>query len=138
MQPSFSAPPLATPLAAAGGAASAYGAVIRHTEDPRDIEYRVFEQITSALEAAALVEAHFTARIQAVHRNRELWQTLASDLADAQNALPDETRAGLLSLAIWVTRETDRVMHHGASLDDLIDINRSIMQGLRPGPQESA
>jgi flagellar protein FlaF len=137
MHSSFSAAPLAAPLAASNGAVSAYGSVIRHTEDPRDIEFRVFEQITSALEAAAPAEAHFTARIQAVHRNRELWQTLAGDLADAENALPDETRAGLLSLAIWVTRETDRVMHHGAPLDDLIEINRSIMQGLRPGPRES-
>jgi flagellar protein FlaF len=133
MQSDFSLPPLALP----NGVASAYGTIIRRTEDPRDIEYRVFEQVTAALQAASAADAPFTARISAVHRNRELWQTLACDLAGDDNLLPEQLRAKLISLAIWVTRETEQVMHHGAPLDDLIEINRSIMQGLRPGALES-
>ena len=34
--------------------------------------------------------------------------------------------------AIWVTRETERVMRHGAPLHNLISVNRSVMQGLCP------
>ncbi|HUB46834.1 MAG TPA: flagellar biosynthesis regulator FlaF [Acetobacteraceae bacterium] len=133
MQPNFQVSP---PLSSSNGAAAAYGSVIRQTEDPRDIEYRVFEQITSAMQAVASPGTNFATKIRAVHRNRELWQTLAADLAASENALPEELRAGLLNLAIWVTRETDRVMHNGVPLHDLIEINYSIMRGLRPPPAE--
>src|ERR1700739_3035084 len=94
-----------SPLSSSNGAAAAYGSVIRQTADPRDIEYRVFEQITSAMQAVASPGTNFATKIRAVHRNRELWQTLAADLAASENALPEELRAGLLNLAIWVTRE---------------------------------
>jgi flagellar protein FlaF len=112
-------------------AAAAYKAIIRQTESPRDIEHRVFAQVTAALQEASVPGAHFTARIRATHRNRELWQTLACDLADEGNALPAELRAQLLGLAIWVTRETTRVQCDQSSLQDLIDVNISVMEGLQ-------
>ena len=128
MQNSPSEPRLARP----NGATTAYGAIIGNTESQREIEYRVFEQVTSALEAAEAPDAHFMQRIHATHNNRALWQTLACDLAGDDNGLPTLLRANLISLALWVTRETDRVMREGGSLLDMIDINHKIMQGLRP------
>jgi flagellar biosynthesis activator protein FlaF len=119
-------------------AAAAYKAIIRRTVGPRDIEHRVFAQITAALQEAASPDAHFTKRIQAAHRNRELWQTLACDLAGDDNALPDDLRAKLISLAIWVTGETSRVIRDGASLQPLIDVNSSIMQGLQSAAKKVA
>ncbi|MBV9829011.1 MAG: flagellar biosynthesis regulator FlaF [Alphaproteobacteria bacterium] len=115
------------------GAASAYGTIIRTTESPREIECRVFEQVTAALEAACDPEVHFAQKIKAMHDNRLLWQTLAADLADDGNELPGNVRAHLISLAIWVGRETDRVQSSDASPRGLVDINHIIMQGLRPG-----
>src|ERR1700722_2595599 len=82
------------------GAGSIYGKIIRDTERPRDIELRIFEQITTALEAADQPGTHFTVRIAAMHRNRELWQTLTSDLLDEENKLPKSLRASLISLGI--------------------------------------
>jgi len=125
-------------LAAPHGAAAAYGTVIRTTETPRDIEFRVFEKVTSALDLALVTDTHFTQRIQAVHDNRALWQTLACDLADDNNAFPADLRARLLSLAIWVTRESSRALDDEASLRAMIDVNRSIMQGLRPAVRDAA
>lgn len=125
-------------LAFPNGAAAAYGNIIRHTENARAIEYRLFEKVTASLEAAASDSAGFPARIQAAHDNRTLWQSLAHDLAGEDNTLPPDLRARLISLAIWVTRETERVIHHGAALRDLIDINRSIMPGLKPAEQGAA
>jgi flagellar protein FlaF len=133
MQNSTSEPVLARPH----GASTAYGAIIRHTESAREIEYRVFEQVTSALEATLAPDTHFTQKIRATHDNRALWQILASDLAGDDNGLPDALRANLIGLAIWVTRETDRVITRGASPRDLIDINYKIMQGLRPAAREA-
>jgi flagellar protein FlaF len=125
-------------LAIPNGAAAAYGSVIRTTENPRDIEYRVFEKVTSALELALVPGAHFTQRIQAVHDNRALWQALACDLADDNNAFPQDLRARLVSLAIWVTRESSLVNDDDAPLRAMIDVNRCIMQGLRPVARDAA
>jgi flagellar biosynthesis regulator FlaF len=122
---------LAAPLGAGpAGAGSIYGKVIRDTERPRELELRIFEQVTAALEAADQPGTHFTARIAAMHRNRELWLTLTTDLMDEENKLPKSLRARLISLGIWVTNETMRVMQNAASLVDLIEVNRSIIRGL--------
>jgi flagellar biosynthesis activator protein FlaF len=122
---------LAAPLGAGpSGAGSIYGKVIRDTERPREIELRIFEQVTAALEAADQPATHFSARIAAIHRNRELWQTLTWDLADEDNKLPRSLRARLISLAIWVTHETQRAMRNSTPLADLIEVNRAIIRGL--------
>lgn len=113
-----------------GGVALAYGSVIRRTESSRSIEHRVFSEVTAALLAAEEADVIFSDRIKAAHRNRELWQTLAFDLADSGNALPDKLRAQLLSIAIWVSRETDQVIKENGPLEHLIEVNRSIMSGL--------
>jgi len=118
-------------------AAAAYGNIIRETESSRDIEYRVFERVTAALEAADEPAAHFTQKIKAAHDNRLLWQTLAADLADDGNALPATLRAHLIGLAIWVGREAERVPGSAAALRNMATINHTIMQGLRPSGRTS-
>jgi flagellar protein FlaF len=115
------------PLSA--GAGSVYGKIMRDTESSREIEHRVFEQITTALEDAEHPDAHFTSRIAAMHRNRELWLTLTCDLANDDNELPASLRARLISLGIWVMKETQRLMRTPASLANLIEVNRSIIRG---------
>jgi flagellar protein FlaF len=124
---SLEGPPLG---AGPAGAGSIYGKVIRDTERPREIELRIFEQINAALESADQPGIHFTIRIAAMHRNRELWQTLIGDLADDENKLPKSLRAGLISLGIWVIGETQRAMRNTVSLANLIEVNRSIIRGL--------
>jgi flagellar protein FlaF len=122
---------LPTPFGAGpAGAGSIYGKVILDTEQPREFELRIFEQITAALEAADQQGTHFTVRIAAMHRNRELWQTLTSDLLDEGNKLPTSLRARLISLGIWVTNETHNAMRNTTSLASLIEVNRAIIRGL--------
>jgi flagellar protein FlaF len=113
-----------------GGAGSIYGKIMRDTESAREIEYRVFEQVTIALEDAERPDAHFTSRIAAAHRNHELWLTLTCDLASDDNELPAPLRARLISLGLWVMKETQRVMRNATTLSDLIEVNRSIIRGL--------
>ena len=119
-------------------AATAYGRVMRKTDTARNIEYHVFAKATAAMQEADQPDAHFTARIIATHRNRELWDTLACLLACEDNALPERLRAQLISLALWVTRETRRVMREELPLTDLIEVNRMIMQGLSTQPGEAS
>jgi len=72
-----------------------------------------------------------TPLVDVIDRNRRLWSMLAGDCMSEGNQLPKELRAQIVSLAIWVSKYSTDVMHQGASLDPLIDINRNIMQGLK-------
>jgi flagellar protein FlaF len=68
--------------------------------------------------------------IRAIDWNRRLWSTLASDCADNNNGLPEQLRASIISLAIFVTRHSSQVLQRGADIQTLVEINRTIMQGL--------
>ena len=54
------------------------------------------------------------------------------DLKDPNNELPEQLRAGIISIGIWMMKEIDRV--HRAVTDDLtpmIEINEIIRDGLK-------
>ena len=97
---------------------------------PRDAEYDIFSRVTRMLRQAPR-KADNTDTIQAVHKNSELWTILASDLADPGNGLPDQVKAGLISLAGFAIRHGQAVMAGSAQTDPLIDINMTVMRGLR-------
>ena len=98
------------------------------TEEPRRTEYRLFAQVTKALMDAVAGGAGDAA--QAVHWNRRMWMALQADCADESNVLNDQTRAGIISLAIWVDKHSRKVLRGEAQVQPLIDVNRSIMEGL--------
>lgn len=99
------------------------------TEDARQAEYRLFAQVTRALLDAH--EAGDQARlVKAVHWNRRLWLALQADCASDDNRLPEQIRAGIISLAIWVDKQSRQVLGRKADLAPLIEVNRNIMSGL--------
>jgi flagellar protein FlaF len=98
--------------------------------NPRDTEYRLFAQITSGLIDSKDLPRHDERVIAAVSRNRELWTTLASDCSSDGNQLPTSLRAQIISLSLWVNRYSSEVMRKRADMRPLIDINRTIMEGL--------
>jgi flagellar biosynthesis regulator FlaF len=120
------------PLQRPTGALAAYGAVIRSTEDPRTIEYRVLARAASMLELAALPGAGPADLPSAIHENRLVWTAFAADLIDEENACENSLRAGLLSLTRWVFAESDRVLRARKNPQALIDVNRAVMLGLQP------
>ena len=111
----------------------AYQNAAKKTEGPRQTEYRAFAVATRGLiDAAGLPETDVGRRAEALAANRRLWSLLAADCAAEGNALPQGLRAQIISLSIFVDRHSSAVMRNGATLDVLIDINRTIMQGLAP------
>jgi flagellar biosynthesis activator protein FlaF len=115
-------------------ALTAYQKAQRAADDPRGTEYRLFGQVTSALLDAHNTKAKGPALVDALDWNRRVWSTLAVDCMDNANVLPRELRAQIVSLSLWVSKYSRDVVQAGASLDPLIDVNRSIMQGLRGSP----
>jgi flagellar protein FlaF len=101
------------------------------TEDPRQTEYRLFGQVTGALIDAQRKGASGGSLAETVDWNRTLWRTLAADCLDDRNQLPQGVRAQIVSLSLWVSKYSKEVTRTGAPLDPLIDINRTIMQGLQ-------
>src|SRR5207253_10616975 len=63
--------------------------------------------------------------------HRRLWSTLAVDCMDDANQLSKPLRAQIVSLSLWVSKYSSQVMQDGAPLEPLIDVNRTIMQGLQ-------
>ena len=99
-------------------------------EGPRQTEYRLFALVTRSLMDAEDKEHSDKQFYGAVDWNRRLWSTLQFDLAAEDNLLPDELKAKLLSLAIWVDKHSSLAMKGKARIAPLISVNRSIMEGL--------
>lgn len=114
--------------AAAYRSTHGYGAPATRTD--RDTEYDVFARVTSMLRKAS-ASGNRLQIIEAADKNNQLWTILATDLAGDGNRLPDTVRAGLLSLADFSLRHGRAVMLRNLTLDALIDINLSVMKGLR-------
>ncbi len=113
----------------------AYQKTQRNTENTKQTEYRLFAQVTQSLiEAAKHGKANIAVLIDALDWNRRLWSALASDCSSQDNRLPHAVRAQIISLSIWVSRYSSDAAQKGASLEPLIDINKSIMAGLSQRP----
>jgi flagellar biosynthesis activator protein FlaF len=98
----------------------------------RMIEYELFARVTRRLSLAW--EARKTAPtelVQALHDNGALWRTIAVDVASSGNGLPSALRARLFYLHEFSLQHARKVLEGSASAEVLIDINKSIMRGLR-------
>lgn len=113
-------------------ARQAYRQTITETEEPREIERKVFLQITGELERAA-AEQEFPlspSTLEALNRNQKLWGELMFDCAYKDNPLPDQLKAGIISLALFVDRHTPHVIAGEKTVEPLLEINRNIIKGL--------
>lgn len=109
----------------------AYQRAATQSEAPRDLEYRVFGQVTAGLvKAREAGRTELGALARALQENQRFWTVLAADCAQPDNALAPPVRARIISLAIFVERHSRAVLREGADVDVLIDLNRSMMEGL--------
>jgi|SRR6185312_15855017 flagellar protein FlaF len=109
----------------------AYQNIQRVVEDPRATEYRLFGQVTGALLEAKTSNAQGVPLIEAIDWNKRMWRTLAADCMDDRNSLTEDLRAKIISLSLWVSKYSRRVTREKAPIDPLIEINRTVMQGLQ-------
>lgn len=120
---------------------AAYKTTIRESESPRQIERRLLIRVTSLLDQHAhsydSAPAGFDRMTQlspelrgALSDNLAIWAALKSDLALPENGLPADLRAMLISLALWVDRQTNSVLGGAGGIAALVEINRNIISGL--------
>ncbi len=108
----------------------AYQRAATQAEQPRDLEYRAFGQVTAGLVRVKEERPPLPVVLEVIDANRRLWNMLSADCAAPENQLPITLRGQIISLAMWVARYSSEVLRDGADVEPLIDINRTMMEGL--------
>jgi len=108
----------------------AYQRAATQAEQPRDLEYRAFGQVTAGLVRVREEKPPLSVVLEVIDANRRLWNMLSADCAAPENQLPITLRGQIISLAMWVARYSSEVLRDGADVEPLIDINRTMMEGL--------
>ena len=117
---------------------NAYQKAQSAARSPRATEYQLFGKVTHALISVKDRDKRDQEFIHALDWNRRMWSVFSADCAVTGNALPDQLRAQIISLALFVSRHTTQVMRGEEDIDTLIDINRTVMEGLAPQSKASA
>jgi flagellar protein FlaF len=103
-------------------------------DSPQEMRARERDALDRAVDL--LQRAHETGlrsaeATDALSYTRRLWTIFLDDLASNGNDLPEALRAQLISIGIWVFKETERLRVGAAdSFGDLIEINTIIRDGL--------
>ena len=108
----------------------AYAPTTAPTRSDRSIEYDVIARVTFRLKTA-MTQGSFPALLEALHENRKLWRTLAIDVADTDNGLPDDLRARIFYLAEFTDHHTRLVIRKEANAVPLLEVNTAILRGLK-------
>lgn len=99
---------------------------------PRGIEYEAFARVTRRLKSASdMGPKGFSLLAEAIHTNRQLWTMLAADVAEAENALPQELRARIFYLSEFTAQHSRKILRGEETADVLVEINMAVMRGLR-------
>jgi flagellar protein FlaF len=111
----------------------AYNEVIGESRQTmRAQERQAMDRVITMLRAAQEKGPLSRERVEALFYLRRLWTIFLDDLKDPNNELPEQLRAGIISIGIWMMKEIDRA--RGRLTDDLtpmIEINEIIRDGLK-------
>ncbi len=98
----------------------------------RERERRALERSIALLAEAERNGTGSPAAIEALAFVRRLWRTLIEDLAGSENDLPDALRGDLISIGIWILRETDAIEKGRSNgFRSLVEISGMIRDGLK-------
>jgi len=99
----------------------------RHRENER----LALEQSVALLKSAERAGPQSREAVEAIFFLNRLWSFFLDDLAKPENGLPDELRASLISIGIWMLKEADAISKgNSRNFAGLIDISNVIAEGL--------
>lgn len=94
-------------------------------------EWQALDRAVTLLELARPTPTTSAETKEAITFVGRLWSMLLEDLASAENSLPDQLRASLISIGIWMLKEVDRLrLGQSDDVDTMIDVNRMIRDSL--------
>ncbi len=69
---------------------------------------------------------------EALYFTHQLWATFAEDLATADNVNPVDLKAKLISIALWLMKEAQKIRDgQSDNFSPMIDVSRTIFDGLK-------
>jgi flagellar biosynthesis activator protein FlaF len=102
------------------------------TASIRDNERQAFERSIDLLRHAQAKGRGSRESVEALLYLGRLWAFLLEDLVHPENGLPEELRAGLISVGIWMLRRAEEIrLGKQADFQPLIEVSETICQGLR-------
>ena len=118
---------------------AAYEQQQKRNLSPREVEAMAFTKAALLLEDAKKVTGDIQEFSKALRFNHLLWTIIQADLTEPDNALPPEIKANVMSLSIFVDKQTTKALrsHAPTDLDVLININRNLAAGLRTAPAQA-
>ncbi len=97
----------------------------------RDREREALDRSIEAMQKAEEAGPRSREAVEAIYLTRSLWTILVEDLAEPENGLPEDLRASLISVGLWIMREAEAIrLGKVTSFKAMIDVTRSIREGL--------
>jgi len=116
----------------------AYAQTQKSALPPREVEAMAFTKAALMLDEAKGQTEDYDAYAAALKFNQLLWTIIQADIVDTANTLPPQLKANILSLSIFVDKQTVKALAdtNGDHLDSLIDINKNLAEGLMTKPAQ--
>lgn len=114
----------------------AYAQTQKSSLSPREIEAMAFTKAALTLAEAKDRLEDYDTYASALKFNQLLWTIIQADIIDTKNKLPAQLKANILSLSIFVDRQTIKALANvkAENLDLLININKNLAEGLMTNP----
>ena len=70
--------------------------------------------------------------VQAIHFLNRVWTTFVEELGSEENELPQELRANLISIGLWLLREAEEIRQgRSDNFEGLIEVSQIIRDGIQ-------
>ncbi|NKN34811.1 flagellar biosynthesis regulator FlaF [Agrobacterium sp. a22-2] len=100
--------------------------------DAKDRERQALSRSIDLLTAARDHGGYSREAIEALFYTRRVWIRFIEDLKQPENQLGSELRANLISIAIWILKECERIRKRQSSnYQGIIDVTTIIRDGLK-------
>jgi len=100
--------------------------------DAKDREKQLLSRSIDLLMTAKLKGTASLDAVNALHFLNRVWTIFVEDLGNQENALPQELRANLISIGLWLLREAEEIRQgRSDNFEGLIEVSQIIRDGIR-------
>ena len=100
--------------------------------DAKDRERQLLTRSIDLLEAGRQKGPRSVEAVQAIHFLNRVWTAFVEDLGSEENGLPQELRANLISIGLWLLREAEEVRQgRSDNFEGLIEVSQIIRDGIQ-------
>jgi flagellar protein FlaF len=100
--------------------------------DAKDRERQLLSRSIDLLTSARKQGHQSTEAIEAIQFMNRVWTSFIEDLGSAENQLPVELRANLISIGLWLLREAEEVRQgRSDNFEGLIEVSQIIRDGIQ-------